>query len=96
MVLTRKAIPGILFTASILASSSLLAWWGGGPWGGGKGGGPWQNKPEIDSELKADVVRDKGNIGGKQPGTPMTNISPRQAIDPKLMQNPELKQPRIK
>lgn len=65
MVLTRKAIPGILFTASILVSSNLLAWWGG-PGGLGNGGGPWQNKPEVESvyqknetDKKKDVKKEK-------------------------------------
>ncbi len=84
MVLTRKAIPGILLTASLLASSNLLArGWGGGPnWVGGPG---IDIKTTTDSELKADVVRDKD----KQLGSPTVNMAPTPAATPITIPKPE-------
>ena len=75
MVLTRKAIHGILLTAFLLTSNHLLArGWGGGPnWVEGPG---VDSKITADSELKTNVVRDK------QPGSTSVNIAPSPAATP--------------
>ncbi len=77
MVLTRKAIHGILLTAFLLTSNHLLArGWGGGPnWVEGPG---VDSKITADSELKTNVVRDKD----KQPGSTSVNIAPSPAATP--------------